>query len=89
MIYTFLIPTLFLQQKIVKVLIDLSPVLEKDDTSREKNKFIHGFSDGEEDSVNVTELSELGRPLGEKILKDWMDKLNRNLTNSQVLCHTF
>ena len=59
-------------------------ILEKDDSSREKNKFIHGFSDGEEDSPNVTELAELGRPLAEKILKYWMDKLHRSLTNSQV-----
>ena len=59
-------------------------ISEKDDSSREKNKFIYGFSDGEDESANVTELSELGRPLGEKILKYWMDKIKRSLTNSQV-----
>ena len=59
---------------------------EKDDPSREKSKFIKGFCEGDDQGTTVTELAELGRPLGEKILKFWMDKLNRNLTNSQVQC---
>ena len=64
-------------------------ILEKDDTSRERNRFIQGFSDGEEECQNVTELAELGRPLGEKILKYWMDKISRKLTNSQVVFSSY
>ena len=45
---------------------------------------MQGFCDGDEQGTNVTELSELGRPLAEKILKFWMEKIHRNLTNSQV-----
>ena len=45
---------------------------------------MQGFCDGDDQGSNVTELAELGRPLGEKILKYWMEKLNRKLTNSQV-----
>ena len=58
--------------------------LDHEERSREKDKFVQGFSDNVDEGTNVTELIELGRPLAEKILKYWMEKINRNLTNSQV-----
>ena len=67
------------------IYVILNENLEREDTSREKNKFVEGFFDGDDQGTNVTELAELGRPLGEKILKYWMEKIKRNLTNSQVI----
>ena len=73
------------------LVVDVIPIyiLDPDDTNREKNKFVLGFDNDDDTGTNVTELSELGRPLAEKILKYWMEKINRDLTNSQASYSTF
>lgn len=66
----------------VKIIITFTT--EPDEDSREKSKFLQGFSKGVTEAYNMLHLGELGAELSEKVLKYWMDNINRQLTNYQV-----
>ena len=51
----------------------------------EKSKFLTGFSKDVTEQYNILHLDELGPELAEKVLQYWMSKINRQLTNFQVI----
>lgn len=70
----------------VKIIITFTT--EADEDSREKSKFVKGFSKGVTEDYNLLHLGELGAELSENVLKYWMDNINRQLTNYQVFLIT-
>lgn len=53
--------------------------------SKEKKKFLEGFSEGSpQDKGNVCEIGDLGANASERVLRSWMKSANRTLTNYQV-----
>ena len=60
-------------------------IADPESQTAEKSKFLTGFSKDVTEHYNILHLDELGPELAEKVLQYWMSKINRQLTNFQVI----
>ena len=71
----------------VKVIISLTHSEDEitQTNKREMSKFVKTFSEGLQDpGSNVAAIGELGPILSEKVIRLWLDRCGRTLTNHQA-----
>lgn len=55
-----------------------------DGSGTQAHMFLQSFTEGVTEDANLLVIDELGPFFSEKILRNWMEKIGRTLTNQQV-----